>query len=183
MATDTPDNALMLEIINGEWEEALAGAAYEMIKTEKPEFLDKHEEVRNSELLGNLIIDLENFNPDRNWNDLMNSLVVQVAVSYISERMTGQPSFMGGYMTLIGHVSSLENIQAGFIGYIASHLDEGRTQMAYSHYLKLDSSFQKSMNTGDFDEARKLADPRRIAHIDLTESLENLNEIIDSFSD
>ena len=95
MATDTPDNALMLEIINGEWEEALAGAAYEMIKIEKPEFLDKHEEVRNSELLRNLIIDLENFNPDRNWNDLFNSLVVRVAVAYISERMAGQPSFMG----------------------------------------------------------------------------------------
>jgi len=183
MPSDGPDNTLMLKILQGDWENALAGGAYVMIKKEKPEYLDQYEEIRNTEQLEKLIGDLEKFNPDRNWNDLVNSLVVRIAVSYISERISGQPSFMGGYMTLIGHVSSVENIEAGFVGSIASHLDNGRTQNAYSRYLTLDSSFQKSMNTGDFEEARKLADPRRLADIDLTESLENLHGIIESVSD
>jgi hypothetical protein len=182
MPSDGPDNSLLLKILKSDWEDALAGGAYVMIKREKPEYLDQYEEIRSADQMEKLIGHLEDFIPDRNWNELMNSLVVRIAVSYISERISGQPSFMGGYMTLIGHVSSVENLEAGFLGYIASHLDNGRTQNAYSRYLTLDNAFQKSMNTGDFEAAIKLADPRRLADIDLTESLENLHEIIKSIS-
>jgi hypothetical protein len=183
MPSNAPDNTLMLEILGSDWDDALAGGAYVMIKKEKPEYLDQYEEIRSTEQIDKLIGSLEKFNSDRNWNDLMNSLVVRIAVSYISERIAGQPSFMGGYMTLIGHVSSVDNIEAGFVGAIASHLDDGRTQNAYSRYLTLDSEFQKSMNTGDFEGASKLADPRRLAHIELSESLESLQEIIESVSE
>jgi hypothetical protein len=44
MPSDGPDNSLLLKILKSDWEDALAGGAYVMIKREKPEYLDQYED-------------------------------------------------------------------------------------------------------------------------------------------
>lgn len=129
-------------LCDGNWDEALAGGAYELLIKDHPKVLDEHEEKRNSVLMNQLICDLSEFAPSRNWGKAINSLVSRVASSYVEERITGENVGPGGQRTLIGHTHQ-SFIPAGFIGTIASSLDNGRTEKAYHNYIAVDDVFKE----------------------------------------
>ena len=129
-------------LCDGNWDEVLAGGAYELLMKDHLEVLDEHEEKRNSVLMNELIDDLSEFAPSRNWGEAIKFLASRVASSYVEERLTGENVGPGGQRTLIGHTHR-SFIPAGFIGTIASSLDNGRTEKAYHNYIAVDDVFKE----------------------------------------
>jgi hypothetical protein len=165
----------ILEIYNSDWPDALAGKAYSMIYKDSPKYLDEYEEKRNLKEFEDLIKKLKKVDGEKDWDQAMTLLAHRVAIEYIKERITGQNLFPGGKMTLMGHARH-NTIEMGFLGFLASNLDQGSTEKLFKDFLTIDLAFQKAINTGDTENARKLADPWRIVQITLDESFENLRE-------
>jgi hypothetical protein len=169
-------------IYQGDWQGALAGGAYLMIKKDEPKFLDSHEQVRDASDLGTLVKKLKSIDRDKDWSDAMGFLALQVAKSYCIERLTGRNIGWGGQMTLIGHANQ-SMIAAGFLGCIANFLDDGMTEKLYKQYLLLENAMQSTLNSDissskDQDSATKLVEAWRLVQINLMESFENLQEKI-----
>ena len=170
-------------LCDGNWDEALAGGAYELLMKDHPEILDEHEEKRNSVLMNHLIHDLSEFAPGRNWGEAIKFLASRVASSYVEERITGENVGLGGQRTLIGHTHQ-SFIPEGFIGTIASSLDNGKTEKAYHNYIAVDAVFwevargQSSLNY----DRKKLADLWQLAQENLYTSFSELESKIGSLS-
>lgn len=168
-------------LCDGNWDEALAGGAYELLMKDHPEILDEHEEKRNSVLMNQLIYDLSDFAPSRNWGEAIKFLVSRVASSYVEERITGENVGPGGQRTLIGHTHQ-SFIPAGFTGTIASSLDNGRTQKAYHNYIAVDDVFKevaRGQSARNYDP-KKLAELWRLAQENLDTSFTELESKIAS---
>lgn len=169
-------------LCDGNWDEALAGGAYELLMKDHPEILDEHEEKRNSALMHQLIYDLSEISPSRNWVEAIKFLASRVASSYVEERITGENVGPGGQRTLIGHTHQAF-IPAGFIGTIASSLDNGRTQKAYHNYIALDAVF-KEIARGETTrhDPEKLVELWQLAQLNLDTSFTELESKIASLS-
>jgi len=169
-------------LCDGNWDEALAGGAYELLMKDHPEILDEYEEKRNSTLMDQLIYELSEFAPGRNWGDAIKSLASKVALSYVEERITGENVGAGGQRTLIGHAHE-SFIPAGFIGTIASSLDNGRTQKAYHNYIAVDAVFKEvAKGKSTHYDPEKLTELWRLARENLDTSFTQLESRIASLS-
>lgn len=169
-------------LCDGNWDEALAGGAYELLMKDHPEILDEHEEKRNSALMNQLIYDLSEISPSRNWSKAIKFLASRVASSYVEERTTGENVGPGGQRTLIGHTHQ-SFTPAGFIGTIASSLDNGRTQKAYHNYIAVDAVF-KQIARGETTrhDPEKLVELWQLAQLNLDTSFTELESKIASLS-
>lgn len=170
-------------LCDGNWDEALAGGAYELLINERPEILDEHEEKRNSALMHQLIHDLSEFAPGRNWSKAIKFLASRVASSYVEERITGENIGPGGQRTLIGHTHK-SFIPAGFIGTIASSLDNGKTEKSYHNFIAVDDVFKevaRGQSARNYDP-KKLAELWQLAQENLDTSFANLESRIASLS-
>lgn len=160
------------------WDEALAGRAYEILLNTHPRILDEHEEKRNSVPMIQLIKDLNDFAPGRKWSEAIELLASRVATSYVEERLKGENVGLGGKRTLIGHAHE-SFIPAGLIGTIASSLDNGTTEKAYHNFIAVDAIFKdiaKGQNTNYDPE--KLAELWRLALANLNTSFTKLESKI-----
>lgn len=171
----------VVEIYKSDWREALAGKAYSMIMNDNPKFLDEYEEKRDTKEFDALIQNCNGLKDEKNWNDALKLLAHRVAIQYITERITGRNLYPGGNMTLIGHAGH-EMIEMGFLGTIASELDEGATEKLFRQYLAIDMAFNTAINKGDSDNGRKLADGWRIVQITLRDSYEALLEKVEAIN-
>lgn len=169
----------ILNIWNWQWREALAGEAYAVLSREKPQYLDKYEEVRDTSAFNSLISQLNELDDSYNWDESMKLLSRRVAVEYVTERVTGRTKFPGSMMTLIGHAGD-EMIEMGFLGSLAHRLDEGETERLFKQYLTIDLAFQASFHSGDIENGRKLAEGWRLVQIALRDSYESLLERVES---
>jgi hypothetical protein len=168
-------------LCSGNWNEALAGGAYELLVKNHPEMLDEHEEKRNSALMNQLIKDLTDFAPKKKWSKAIELLASRVASSYVEERLTGENVGLGGQRTLIGHTHE-SFIPAGLIGTIASCLDDGATERAYHNYIAVDDVFkevERGQSTGIHDP-EKLAELWQLALANLNTSFSKLESKIAS---
>lgn len=168
-------------LCDGNWDEALAGGAYELLIKERPEILDEHEEKRNSALMNQLIHDLSEFAPGRNWSKAIKFLASRVASSYVEERITGENVGPGGQRTLIGHTHQ-SFIPAGFIGTIASSLDNGKTEKSYHNFIAVDDVFRevaRGQSARPYDP-KKLVELWQLAQENLGTSFANLESRIAS---
>ncbi len=167
----------------GNWDDALAGGAFEKLLQDQPEFLDDDEQRRNSFLMKSLIRDLKEFDSSRNWEKIVKEFASRVASSYLDERQSGQIISSGGGMTLIGHASS-SFIREGFIGTVASILDNGATERAYNNYIAVDAVYKKMIRGGSTKnyDYEKLAELWKLALSNLTISFEKLEKAIRSFN-
>lgn len=166
---------------SGNWDEALAGGAYELLVKNHPEILDEHEEKRNSTLMNQLIKDLSESAPRKKWGKAIELLASRVASSYVEERLTGENVGPGGQRTLIGHAHE-SFIPAGLIGTIASSLDNGATERAYHNYIAVDDVFKevaRGQSTGIHDP-EKLAELWQLALANLNASFSKLESKIAS---
>jgi len=167
-------------LCDGDWDEALAGGAYELLMKDHPEILDEHEEKRNSVLMNQLIYDLSEFAPGRNWVEAIKFLASRVASSYVEERITGENIGPGGQRTLIGHTHE-SFIPAGFIGTIASSLDNGRTQKAYHNYIAVDEVFKEvARGESTRHDPEKLVELWQLSQLNLDTSFTELESKIAS---
>jgi len=167
-------------LCDGDWDEALAGGAYELLMKDHPEILDEHEEKRNSVLMNQLIYDLSEFAPGRNWVEAIKFLASRVASSYVEERITGENVGPGGQRTLIGHTHE-SFIPAGFIGTIASSLDNGRTQKAYHNYIAVDEVFKEvARGESTRHDPEKLVELWQLSQLNLDTSFTELESKIAS---
>jgi len=167
-------------LCDGDWDEALAGGAYELLMKDHPEILDEHEEKRNSVLMNQLIYDLSKFAPGRNWVEAIKFLASRVASSYVEERLTGENVGPGGQRTLIGHTHE-SFIPAGFIGTIASSLDNGRTQKAYHNYIAVDEVFKEvARGESTRHDPEKLVELWQLSQLNLDTSFTELESKIAS---
>lgn len=166
---------------SGNWDEALAGGAYELLVKNHPEILDAHEEKRNSTLMNQLIKDLNKSAPRKKWSKAIELLASRVASSYVEERLTGENVGLGGQRTLIGHAHE-SFIPAGLIGTIAASLDNGATERAYHNYIAVDDVFKevaRGQSTGIHDP-EKLAELWQLALANLNASFSKLESKIAS---
>ena len=146
------------------------------------EILDEHEEKRNSVLMNQLIYDLSDFAPNRNWVEAIKFLASRVASSYVEERITGRNVGPGGQRTLIGHTHK-SFFPAGFIGTIASSLDNGRTEKAYHNYIAVDAVFwEVARGESTRHDPKKLAEWWRLAQENLNTSFSELESKIGPLS-
>lgn len=169
-------------LCDGNWDEALAGGAYELLMKDHPEVLDEQEEKRNSGLMNQLIYDLSEIFPSRNWSKEINFLVSRVASSYVEERITGENVGPGGQRTLIGHTHE-SFIPAGLIGTIASGLDNGTTEKAYHNYIAVDDVFKEvARGVSTRHDPEKLVELWQLAQLNLNTSFTELESKIASLS-
>lgn len=171
----------IVEVFESDWQEALAGKAYSMIKNDNSKYLDEYEDERDSQSFDSLIIDLKTLNDEKDWNQSLKLLAHRIAIQYCAERITGRNISPGGMMTLIGHAKN-EMIEMGFLGTLAAELDQGVTEKLFYEYLNIDMSFQKAINTGEIEKARLIADQWRLVQISLRDSYENLLDAVKSLT-
>lgn len=171
----------VVEIFKSDWREALAAKAYSMIQNDDPKYLDEYEEKRDSKEFESLIAKLGEVDDKKNWDQPMKLLAHRIAIQYLAERITGRSLFPGGKMTLIGHASQ-EVIEMGFLGSLASKLDQGMTEKLFQQFLMTDFEFQKAMNTGNSVKGRELADAWRLVQISLRDSYEDLMERVEKLT-
>jgi hypothetical protein len=165
---------------SGNWDEALAGGAYELLVKNHPEILDAHEEKRNSTLMNQLIKDLSESAPRKKWGKAIELLASRVASSYVEERLTGENVGPGGQRTLIGHTHQ-SFIPAGLIGTIASSLDNGATEKAYHNYIAVDDVFKEvARGQSTLHDPKKLIELWQLAQENLDTSFTELESKIAS---
>lgn len=165
----------------GNWDEALAGGAYELLMKDRPEIIDEHEEKRNSTLMNRLISELNEFAPSKNWRKAVEYFASRVASSYVEERTSGENVGLGGKKTLIGHTQE-SFTPAGLIGTIAASLDDGRTEKAYHNYIAVDVVFKevtRGESTHNYDP-EKLLELWQLALLNLNTSFTRLEKKIAS---
>jgi hypothetical protein len=165
---------------SGNWDEALAGGAYELLVKNHPEILDAHEEKRNSTLMNQLIKDLSGSAPRKKWGKAIELLASRVASSYVEERLTGENVGPGGQRTLMGHTHQ-SFIPAGLIGTIASSLDNGATEKAYHNYIAVDDVFKEvARGQSTLHDPKKLIELWQLAQENLDTSFTELESKIAS---
>jgi hypothetical protein len=90
-------------------------------------------------------------------------------MAYLLERNDRRLARPGLEMTLIGH-SSNHFIEMGFLGMIASSLDNSLTEKSYRHYVAVEKTIRSAFNTGDFGALPQLFADRSTAVSTLEEN-------------
>lgn len=168
----------ILEIFKSDWQEAIADAAYFMVKnSKKSSYIDQYETVRDMHRYQELLIKLKVFDGSKPWKEYMNILATRTGVAYITERATGNNLSAGGPMTFIGHASHTF-IEWGFLGYLGSTVDNGNTEKLFNNYVSMDTKFHRAVHSGDNETAIKLADEWRLSMAAVDDAYEKLCNLL-----
>jgi hypothetical protein len=138
----------ILKVYRSNWPIALAAGAYKAIAEDKVEYLDKYEEKGDLEELNSLYNELRLVNREKDWTEPIGFLIHQIGMAYLLERNDRRLARPGLEMTLIGH-SSNHFIEMGFLGMIASSLDNSSTEQNYRRYVPIEKTIRSAFNTGD----------------------------------
>jgi len=163
----------LLKVYRSNWSTALAAGAYKSIAEDNVKYLDDYEEKGDLDDLNSLYNELRLINREKDWTEPIDFLIHQIGMAYLLERNDTRFARPGLEMTLIGH-SRNHFIDVGFLGMIASSLDNSSTEKSYRHYVAVEKSIRRAFNSGDTAVLPQLFADRSTAFSTLEENYDIL---------